>query len=105
MSCFKAKDERKARVPTSMKVFSSALANGAGKAGVTVTHQYRDTPVDLKRPSAWSGSAMRDSIVATDLKIGFAIRMPWRWPFAACRAFARCCLWAFRLAERRLPAA
>ena len=38
---------------------------------------------------------MRDSIVATDPKIGLAIRMPWHWPFAACRAVARCCPWAF----------
>ena len=31
---------------------------------------------------------MRDSIVAKDPKIGLAIRMPGRWPFAACRAVA-----------------
>ena len=47
MSCFKAKDERTARVPTSMKVFSSAQANGAGKVSVSVTHQYRDTLLAL----------------------------------------------------------
>ena len=47
MSCFKAKDERTARVPTSVKVFSSE-ANGVGKVGVSVTHQYRDTLLVLR---------------------------------------------------------
>ena len=43
MSCFKAKDERTARVPTSMKAFSSTQTNGVGKVSVGVTHQYRDS--------------------------------------------------------------
>ena len=45
--CFKAKDERTARVPTSVKVFSPAQANGVGKVSVSVTHQYRDTLLAL----------------------------------------------------------
>ena len=45
------------------------------------THSYYDRR--LKRPSAWSGSAVRDSIVATDPSIGLTIHMPWRWPFAS----------------------
>ena len=44
---FTAKDERTARVPTSMKVFLPAQANGAGRVSVSVTHQYRDTLLAL----------------------------------------------------------
>src|SRR5258705_1511428 len=43
MSWFKAKDGRRARVPTSMKAFSSTQTNGVGKVSVGVTHQYRDS--------------------------------------------------------------
>jgi hypothetical protein len=52
----------------SMKeVVSPAQANGAGRVSVGVTHhQVSQYAVGVKRPNAWSGSAMRDSVVATD---------------------------------------
>jgi hypothetical protein len=91
-----AKDGRSSR--------ATSTESGAAKARSTARLRYA---VGIMRPIAWSSSAPRDSIVATDPKIGLVSRMPWRWPFASnvWRAVPRCCPWAFWLAERRLPAA